>query len=453
MTEQRPVLSVIGLGKLGAPMAACFAAKGFDVVGADVNEAYVHALENGRPPVFEPNLAEMIAVGRNRLHATTATAEAVRGTDVTFVVVATPTGDDGGFSLRYVLPACEQIGRAIAAKDTYHLVVITSTVMPGSTGAEIRAALEAASGKRCGGDFGLCYSPEFIALGSVVRDFLNPDFLLIGESDERAGEMLASIYRETCDTEPPIARMNWVNAELAKISVNTFVTTKIAFANMLARMCERLPDADVDVVTSALGLDTRIGARYLKGAISYGGPCFPRDNVALATLARSLGAPAFVAEATDRLNREGISRLADLVRDRLGDDGVAAVLGLSYKPNTDVVEESPGLLLARELSESGVQVVAYDPAANQNAQRTLGDTDVRFAESVVDALEDAGVVVVATAWPEFTQIDATLLDRAAAGCVVIDCWRMLDPDALGDSAEYVPLGAYQERSAGVRSSR
>jgi UDPglucose 6-dehydrogenase len=199
----------------------------------------------------------------------------------------------------------------------------------------------------------MCYNPEFIALGSVIRDFLNPDFVLIGESDERSGQVLEGIYRQVCENDPPIVRMNFINAELTKLAVNTFVTTKISFANMLARICERLPGADVDVVTRALGLDSRIGAKYLKGAVSYGGPCFPRDNLALIATARKVGAPADIAEATDRFNRWQVGWLADLVWAYLPEGGVVGILGLAYKPNTDVVEESVGLLLAGELGARG----------------------------------------------------------------------------------------------------
>ena len=175
--------------------------------------------------------------------------------------------------------------------------------MPGSTGGTLLPALEEHSGKKCGTDFGLCYNPEFIALGSVIRDMLNPDMILIGESDARSGEILEELYQGVCESNPRIQRMNFVNAELTKLSVNTFVTTKISYANMLAQVCETLPGADVDVVTSAIGCDTRIGQKYLKGALGYGGPCFPRDNVAFSALARANGAPALLAEATDQLNR------------------------------------------------------------------------------------------------------------------------------------------------------
>lgn len=439
MTDEPKTLTVVGLGKLGSPMVACLASKGWDVIGVDVDEQKVAAVADGRAPVFEPQLDELLAAHKDRITATTDLGEAVRRSHMTFVVVATPSDEHGGFSLKWVLPACETIGAALAETDAFHTVVLTSTVMPGSTESEVVPALERASGKRAGVDFGVCYSPEFIALGSVIRDFLNPDFLLVGESDERAGGMLESLYRHVVETDAPVARMSFVNAELAKLSVNTFVTTKIAYANMLARMCERLPGADVDVVTDAIGLDTRIGGKYLRGAISYGGPCFPRDNVALATLARALGAPAFVAEATDNANRDGIERLADLAEERLPEGGTVAVLGLSYKPNTDVVEEAPGMLLVRTLADRGVAVVAYDPAAGANAERALAGRG-RIVQSVEDALEGADSVVIATAWEEFKRLDPTLLAREGERRTVIDCWRLLPREQVEEVADYVELG-------------
>ena len=320
-------ISVIGLGKLGAPMAAALAARGMRVIGVDADAAKVEALQQGRPPVFEPRLTETIRMAEGRLTATLSVEDAVRDSEITFIVVATPADPDGYFSLRHVLPVCEAIGRALASKREFHMVVLTSTVMPGATGGPVRETLEKASGKRAGVDFGLCYNPEFIALGSVIRDFLNPDFLLIGESDGHSGEMLESLYRSVCENRPSFARMNFVNAEIAKLSVNTYVTTKISFANMLARLCEKVPGASVDVVTGAIGLDSRIGAKYLKGAISYGGPCFPRDNVAMIALADRLRAPADLPRATNDFNRAQIHGLAELVTRHLGAGESAGVLG------------------------------------------------------------------------------------------------------------------------------
>ncbi len=436
--SERPQLAVLGLGKLGSPMAACFAAKGFEVVGVDLNEAFVAAINEGRAPVFEPRLQEMIDDAGGRLRATTDTREAVAASDVVFVIVPTPSDQDGTFSLRFVVSACEEIGAALREKSGFPVVVLTSTVMPGATGTAVRQALEESSGKRAGVDFGLCYSPEFIALGSVVSDFLNPDFLLIGESDERAGDILVSAYADTIENGAPAARMSFVNAELAKLAVNTYVTTKITFANMIARMCERLPGADANVVADALGLDARIGRKYLTGAIAYGGPCFPRDNAALAALARSIGAPALLAEATDEANRGETHRLAELVEAHLPEGGTVAVLGLSYKPNTNVVDESPGVHLVQELAARGHDVVAYDPAANEPAARMLGqDSGVDVLETSAEAVARAEVVVLATPWPEFAEINWT----AATGTrTLIDCWRIVSSDALPPEIGCVTLG-------------
>src|SRR5438874_4486267 len=383
-------ISVIGLGKLGSPIAACFVARGFQVIAVDIDVQKVDAIGRGVPPVHEPGLAELLQESKGRLLATQDTEAAVRDSEATFIVVSTPSEADGGFSLRHAIATCEAIGRALHNKVSYHLIVLTSTVMPGSTGGEIKTALERASGKRCGRDFGLCYSPEFVALGTVIRDFYHPDFLLIGESDVRSGEILVEIYKQVCKNSPAIARMNWINAEITKLAVNTYITTKISYANMLARVCEKLPEADVNVVTNALGLDTRIGPKYLKGAVSYGGPCFPRDNRALAALAARVGASSGLAEATDNFNRAQIKSLAGLVKSRHSGADSIGILGLTYKPNTDVVEESFGLLLAQELSAANLPVIVYDPS--DDASRTWAAHNIgRVARTAKDCIDQSSV--------------------------------------------------------------
>lgn len=428
-------ISIIGLGKLGAPMAAVMAQKGHTVVGVDLNPAYVTAIQQCRAPVKEPGLAEMVAANRERLSATSSYDDAVLATDATFIIVPTPSDADGRFSMRYVLAAAEKIGAALRKKSSWHLVVLSSTVMPGSTGGQLLPALEAHSGKKCGAGFGLCYNPEFIALGSVIRDMLNPDMILIGESDERSGALLEQLYTGVCESSPKIRRMNYVNAELTKISVNTFVTTKISYANMLAQVCETLPGADVDVVTGALGCDSRIGAKYLKGALGYGGPCFPRDNVAFSAMARANGVPALLAEATDELNRRQVPRLAEWMLSRLPHGGTAGVLGLSYKPDTEVIDESQGVAIAQALLKAGAKVVVYDPAAMENAMPLLVG-HVVFARSAAECAKAADVLAITTAWAEFKELRAEDLD----GVAVIDCWRVLDRDRAAAAGEYLTLG-------------
>jgi UDPglucose 6-dehydrogenase len=429
-------ISIIGLGKLGAPMAAVMAHKGHMVVGVDVNPAYVAAIQQGHAPLRETGLEEMIQANRERLSATTDYEQAVLATEATFIIVPTPSDTDGRFSLRHVMVAAEKIGAALRQKRDWHLVVLSSTVMPGSTGGKLLPALEEYSGKKCGEGFGLCYNPEFIALGSVIRDMLNPDMILIGESDERSGEILERFYTGVCDSNPHIRRMNHVNAELTKISVNTFVTTKISYANMLAQVCETLPGADVDVVTSAIGCDSRIGQKYLKGALGYGGPCFPRDNLAFSALARGNGVQPILAEATHQLNQRQAPRLAEWILARLPEGGTVGVMGLSYKPNTEVIEESQGLALAKHLLSVGVAVVVYDPAAMENAQPQLVGK-VTFATSAADCARQADVLAITTPWAEFRDISPKEFKRHGT---VLDCWRLLDKDAVGAVAEYVALG-------------
>ena len=432
-------VSVIGLGKLGAPMAAVYASKGFDVIGVDKNPAFVNAVNEGRAPVEEDRLQDFIDKSKGRLSATLDTTEAVKNTDVTFVIVPTPSGPDGSFTNKYALESLKEIGAGIKGKSGYHLVVITSTVMPGSTDSEIRQVLEKHADRPVGETLGLCYSPEFIALGTVIRDMLNPDFFLIGESDKKAGDMLVSIYSQACDNQPRMERMNFVNAELTKISVNTFVTTKISYANMISDLCDYLPGADVDVVTQAIGCDSRIGHKYLKGAVAYGGPCFPRDNVAFSRLAEIIGAKADLAVATDTINRHQKDRVLTII-DQLGyQPKTIGILGLSYKPGTAVIEESQGIALAASLKKKGFDVVIFDPMAMAPAQAVLGE-HVTYATSAADCVKNSDALVIMTAWPEFAELPTSLFEEKPAGFAVIDCWRILKPQTLPSKSTSIHLG-------------
>lgn len=433
-------ISIIGLGKLGASMAAAFADKGHHVVGVDVDQETVDLVNEGEAPVQETDLGETIARNQDRLRATKDHAEAVLETDISFVVVPTPSNEDGAFSLQYACWAFREIGEALARKDSYHNVVLTSTVLPGSTRYGLLPILEEASGKEPGSDFGLAYSPEFIALGSVIEDFLNPDFTLIGELDKRSGRQLEELYQDVMENDPPCKRMSLENAELAKIAVNTFVTTKITFGNMLADLCERIPGGDVDAVTDALGEDHRIGPAYLKGALGYGGPCFPRDNIALSHFADQVGTTADLAETTDRVNRQIPHRILDRIDTTIDSGDTIAVLGLAYKPQSHIVEESQGILMARRLSKRGARVVAYDPLAKETAEEELKDQAV-VLDSVDDCLRQANTVVVTTPDPEFQALDPKRFLQGDGEVTVVDIWRILDDKLPATSGiEYIPVG-------------
>ncbi len=432
------VISVVGIGKLGAPMVACFASRGYRVIGMDTSPRHTEALGQGRALVEETGLAELLQAHRDRISATGDYEAAVLGSEITFVVVPTPSEADGSFSMRYIQATCAGIAEGLQRKAGYHLVVVTSTVLPGDMDASVRPVLEQRSGKRCGEDFGLCYNPEFIALGSVIRDLLHPDFVLIGESDARAGGLLEEFYRALLGSEVPIRRMNFVNAELAKISLNAFVTTKISYANLLAEICERIPGCDVDTVASAVGLDSRIGSKYLRGGLGYGGPCFPRDNVAFGTVARRRGVVPTLPEATDAVNRRQVERLISRVRTLASGGGGVGILGLTYKPDTTIVEESQGLMLAQALAGEGIPVVVYDPAGMDGARAALGST-VEYASSADECIRKASVVVIATPWEEFKRLGPAQLAHNPRR-VILDCWRILSPELVAPVADYVGLG-------------
>ena len=428
-------ICVVGLGKLGSPLAAVLASKGHNVIGVDLNAYFVDALNAGKAPVVEPQLQELIDASRPRLRATRSYDEAIPNTDISFIIVPTPSDETGVFTNRFVLDAVRAIGAALRKTDRYHVVNITSTVMPGSTEGEIRLALEDASGRKVGDNLGLTYNPEFIALGSVVRNMLYPDMILLGESDSRAGDVLEAVYKSSTNNNPPIQRMNLVNAEITKISVNTYVTTKISFANMLAEICEGLPSADVQVVTQALGKDTRIGGKYLQGALGFGGPCFPRDNIAFGKLAERVGARADIALAGEAINKHQIGRITRLVRKNLDASREVAVLGMAYKPDTPVVEESQGVMIAHDLAAAGVRVVVYDPLAMEGARWALKD-NVRYAQSLEDAIANASTIVISTPSKEYVEAAAQLTNP---GVRVIDCWRVLGAEP-GENVVHVGRG-------------
>jgi len=433
-------ISVIGLGKLGASMAAGFASRGFKVVGVDINPKSVEALNQGLPPVQETGLAEMIQAHRNSIRGTLSTEEAVMESHISFVIIPTPSDARGAFSLTYAKSAFREIGWALRKKKDYHTVVLTSTVLPGATRLGLLPILEKESGKKCGPDFGLCYNPEFIALGSVIRDFLNPDFYLLGQFDDRSGDALEAVHKQVSVNQAPAKRMSLENAELAKISVNSFVTMKISFANMLAEFCEKLPGGDVDVVSDALGLDKRIGRKYLTGGLGFGGPCFPRDNVALEFMGRMLGLDARLLRANHEYNRELAPRISEKILTLLPAGSTVAVLGLAYKPHTPVVEESPGVAICRALADGGFRVIGHDPLAVGEAGGILRYHAV-LTSDLTEALESADAVVVATPDPAYLQIQPSELPRRDKPLMILDPWRCLPP-ALKEHPQvrYIPLG-------------
>ena len=433
-------ISIFGLGKLGASMAAGLASRGFNVIAVDVSKHAVDAVNEGRAPVQETGLGELIAANHERIRATMSSEEAIENSDISFVIVPTPSDERGAFSIKYAAHAFRAIGKALAKKPGYHMIALTSTVLPGSTRYGLLPVLEAESGKKCGLDFGLCYSPEFIALGTVIRDFLNPDFYLVGQFDDHSGETLEAINRRVCLRDPVVRRMSIENAEIAKIAINSYVTLKISFANTIADLCERVPGGDVDVVSDALGSDSRIGRKYLTGGMGFAGPCFPRDNIALGFIGSQLGANCGLLETNDTYNQSLSDRFVEKLKRIVGVANTMAVLGLAYKPLSHIIENSPGVYLARAMADAGYRVIGYDPLANESARVPL-QYHALIAESLDECLQDADAILVTTRDDAFRNLTAANFLRSRREVTVVDFWRCLsDSVATAAGIRYVPIG-------------
>jgi UDPglucose 6-dehydrogenase len=396
--------SVFGLGKLGACIAATLASRGIEVLGVDIDPEKVRKVNEGLAPVEEPLLAETIKAGRQQLRATQDVREAV-ATDVSFFIPPSPSLPDGSFSNEYLLKSMQPIARAVReAGKKGHLFVCSSTTTPGAMDSVLIPMLEKEMGWQCGVDFGVCYNPEFIALGNVITGLLEPDMVLIGESERDSGDRLEDLYKRYNRNQPRIARMSIISAELTKISVNSYITMKISFTNQLRLIAEQFAKADIHAVLDAIGSDSRINKKYLKAGLSYGGPCFPRDNRLLAYTARQVGLEAPLAEASDRVNEATKEKLLEQITGLVEKADTVAVLGLSYKPDTYIVEESAGLYVAQHLKRSGYRVIVHDFGATPANSPSLHEFEVERDSSAFKHNEKIKVAVICCPWPQYRSV-------------------------------------------------
>jgi UDPglucose 6-dehydrogenase len=427
-------VSVFGLGKVGVPLVASLAKGGHDVIGVDVFSAPVEALNSGKVVTNEAGVHERLAgLPPGRVCATTDAMAAVRESEISFVIVPTPSNTLGGYSLRFILETCTTIGNAIKAKGSYHVVAIISTVLPGSSERYVIPALEEASGLTAGQGFGYCYNPTFIALGEVVKGFVQPDYLLIGQQDDRAGDIVLQVHRQMIEKEAPEARMTPTEAEICKLASNTYETMRVSFANMLLSICSEVPGANADHITDALA--HRMGKRFFRGATPFGGPCWPRDNEALSVFMEALGAPSQMPRTVDLFNdAHGRYILGKVLAWTKPGDKVG-ILGMAYKTGTNVIERSYAVDLARFLIAERRQVVAWDPLALNDVEREMGDK-VQYAASAEDVLGCTQATVITNPLREFAEVDWS----RGRGTTVIDTWRCLSEQAQAAVGHYAPLG-------------
>jgi len=434
-------ISVIGTGYVGLVSGVCFAELGHDCICVDVDQSKVSRINAGVPPIHENDLEAMLKrlVGR-RLTATTDLRTAVMSSDITFIAVGTPF-DGQHIDLTYVREVAREIGAALGEKSGYHVVVVKSTVVPGTTDKVVLPLLEEASGKHAGHDFGVGMNPEFLTEGVAIDDFMNPDRIVIGGNDERAVAMQRQVYSSFRNV--PVLVTNNSTAEMIKYASNSVLATMISFSNEIANLCSALGGIDVAEVmkgvhlaryfTTSLNDGSRVKApitSFLWAGCGYGGSCLPKDTKALSAHGAAHGQPMPLLDAVIRTNSEQPARLIKILERHFPNlAGVrVAVLGLAFKEDTDDMRESPAMPIVRMLLERGSRVVAYDPIAVPLAKPLLPDT-VSYAESLGAAVTGAEAVVLLTRWKEFERLPQ-LLAAAKASPVLIDGRRMLDSAAV-----------------------
>jgi UDPglucose 6-dehydrogenase len=410
---------------VGLVVGACLAETGNDVVGADTDAAKIDKLRQNILPIYEPGLDDYVE--RNQAHGrltfTTDIPKAIAGAEVIFIAVGTPPDEDGSADLRHVLAVAEQIGRHASRE----VVVVTKSTVPVGTAAKVEEVIA----QHARWPFDVCSNPEFLKEGAAVEDFMRPDRVVLGVASDHARSVLAELYAPFVRTGKPILFMDIASAELTKYAANAMLAARISFMNEIANLCERV-GANVDLVRRGIGSDSRIGPAFLFPGPGYGGSCFPKDVKALVHTSRTCGAPMSVLQAVEDANARQKRRLFEKLQHALGGDVEGtriAVWGLSFKPQTDDMRESPALTLIDQLLNARAHVVAHDPVAIDEARRRLGDR-VEFVETNYAALEGADALVIVTDWNEYRHPDLKRIKSTLKRPIVVDGRNLYDPPKM-----------------------
>jgi len=397
-------LSIVGSGYVGTTVAACFADLGHDVVAIDVDEAVVETINDGEAPIEEPNLAELIAEHAGDSLRATTDYDVLWETEATFLALPTPSNPDGSIDLAYMEAGAEGVGEALATKDTYHTVVVKSTVVPGSTDDVLGPIVEDAAGKRQGDLLGLAMNPEFLREGSAVRDFLHPDKLVFGSDHRQALADLHAVFAPLLDRhDVPVVETGAREAEMIKYANNAFLASKVSLINDIGNICKEL-GVDAYEVADAIGLDDRIGAKFLRSGLGWGGSCWPKDLSAIITEAQHHDYDPPMLEAAVAVNDLQPQRfLALMDRHVAVADERVAVLGLAFKPGTDDIRNARSIDVIEGLLDRDAEVVAYDPVATDNMREVFPDID--YAETPETALDNAVAALIVTEWDEVAALD------------------------------------------------
>jgi len=422
-------LAVIGTGYVGLVSGACFSEFGFDVTCIDKDARKIDSIRSGVMPIYEPGLEELVArnVDAGRLHFSTEMAAAVAAADAVFIAVGTPTRrGDGHADLTYVYEAA----RELAAHISGYTVIVTKSTVPVGTGREVAGVIRDANPDA---DFDVASNPEFLREGAAISDFMRPDRVVVGAESDRAQAVLKALYRPLYLIETPILITSLETSELIKYASNAFLAVKISYINQMADLCEKV-GADVHDVSKGMGLDKRIGNKFLHPGPGYGGSCFPKDTLALVRTAEDHGSDVSIVDGVVAYNAARKLAMAERVIAAAGgvDGKTVGILGLSFKPETDDMRDSPALDIVPALIAAGARVQAYDPKAMHEAKPMLPE-EVAFTESAVSCLADADIAVVVTEWNEFRALTAEQFLGAMRGNLLVDLRNIYNPADMRDA--------------------
>jgi UDPglucose 6-dehydrogenase len=431
-------VAIIGTGYVGLVSGTCLADIGWDVACVDRAADKIEKLKKGVTPIYEPGLSELVEnnIKAGRLHFTTDTAEALKDAAIVIIAVGTPTRKlDGNADLQYVYAAAQEIGQAL----DHFAVIVTKSTVPAGTGFQVRRIVSEANPAL---DFEIASNPEFLREGNAIYDFMQPDRIVIGTESERAREMLERLYQPFIQDGVEFVSTDVVSSELIKYAANTFLATKVSFINEMADICERV-GGNIDDVARGMGSDKRIGTAFLKPGPGYGGSCFPKDTLAMVHIGEKALSPATIVEAVISVNRQRAHRMVAKVVEAAGGDVRGrhiALLGLTFKPNTDDVRDSVALVIAEELAQMGALIHAYDPKGMEQARAVIGDV-IAYCADAEEALRGADLCVVATEWKEFRDRRPEDYRSLMAAPVMVDLRNIFPPREMAESGfRYASVG-------------
>jgi UDPglucose 6-dehydrogenase len=437
-------ISIIGMGYVGLCTAVCFATKNFKTTISTNDPQKIQMLNKGKPPFYEPQLEQLLkkVIKNKNLTAIIGRKQAILETDTSFITVGTPSNPDGSVNLKFIEETSKEIGKALKNKKTNHLIVVKSTVPPGTTEKLVKTNIEKQSKKTCGKQFQLCFNPEFLREGNAIYDTLNPDYIAIGGYNKKSTQTLETLYKQFHkQNTPPIIKTNIPTAELIKYANNAFLATKISYINTLANISEKIPGIDIKTIAEAIGKDHRINPHFLNAGLGWGGSCFPKDVKALISFSKKIGYNPTLIEATWKANEDQIKFTTQKVKKELKTlkGKRIAILGLSFKPDTDDIREARSTKLIQELLKEEAKITAYDPMAMPNTKQIFKEK-IKYASSPTTCLKNAHCAILVTEWEEFKKLKPEDFTQNMRTPILIDGRRIYNPQEFSKKLRYIAIG-------------